>query len=126
MHPIEDGEKYDVMVCALVKQDRNGNRGDDWFRSNYTNTLSTTTKLPAPTSLSVSNIGPDSANLSWTDNHDYGDIEVQFKLSSDSTWTTDSTVSIGSESASLSSLSETEEYDARVLAKTEHTTTVDN
>lgn len=121
--PQRDGEQYEIRVDSLFQQFRHGTT-EDYPRSVSGDTTAIT-KLPAPTSLSVSNIGTNSTDLSWTDNHDYGDAEVQFKLDSDTTWTTDSTISIGTESETLTSLSEATVYDARVLASTEHTTTED-
>jgi len=121
---LNDGEKYEYKIMCGIRQGRRGSINTYW--NIFTSVSTATTKLPAPTSLNVSNVGPTTADLSWTDNHNYGNVEVQFKLSSGSTWTTESTLSRGTESESLASLSETSQYDARVLAKTEHTTTVDN
>ncbi|WP_277540235.1 fibronectin type III domain-containing protein [Haloarcula laminariae] len=81
--------------------------------------------LPAPTDLSVSNVSAGSADLSWTDNHDYGDTEVQFKRASDASWTTFSNLSIGTGAETLTGLRNGEQYDARVLANTEHAQTED-
>jgi len=81
--------------------------------------------LPAPTNLTVDAVTDTTADLSWTDNHDNGETRVEYKPTSSSTWQTFSTVAIGTESETITGLRNGEEYDARVVATTEHDTTED-
>lgn len=111
---LKDGEKYYLQVVAI----RNDERGNDSAEANGT------TVLPAPTFLSTSNIQPTSADLSWTNNHNYGSVTVQYKRSSNSSWQDWATdLSLLTESETLTGLLNGEEYDVRVLAVTEHTQT---
>lgn len=118
-----DGEKYDIEVGPYYVQYRHGSTNDYWHSAHINAT--DITALPAPTGLTASNITADSADLSWTDNHDYGNTKVQYKLSSNSTWNTFSTLSIGVGTETLTNLQNDRQYDARVLANTEHTETID-
>jgi hypothetical protein len=82
------------------------------------------TSLPAPTSATVSNIQPTSADLGWTNNHDYGTVTVQYKQSGDTTWTNFATgLSRSTQSEVLSGLLTDQDYDTRIVATTEHTST---
>ena len=60
-----DGERYDMRTFTFYAQPRNGSIR---FHRSGKATRQITTRLPAPTSLSVSNITQDAADLSWTDN----------------------------------------------------------
>ncbi|PGF16189.1 hypothetical protein CP556_08730 [Natrinema sp. CBA1119] len=81
------------------------------------------TVLPAPTTLSVDAITVTSADISWTDNHNYGDTRIEFKQSDVGSWTTVSTLSRNTEAETLTDLLHGERYDTRVVAVTEHTET---
>lgn len=72
--------------------------------------------LPAPTDLSLSP-GTREIALSWGVTHDDGTQTVQFKRSSESTWTDWATgLSLSTTSATITGLLDGEEYDVRVLA----------
>jgi hypothetical protein len=120
---LSDGEKYDVRVREMVRQERHGS-ATDYFRSGFKYSTGTTI-LPAPTNLYSPSHGFTSFDITWTDNHNYGDTEVQYKKTSDGSWTTWSTLSRNTESETLTGLEEGERYDVRVVAKTEHETKVD-
>lgn len=113
---LADGERYYVRVVAV---DSDGDTGPD------SDEQDAVTVLPAPTDLSVSNVTANGADLDWTATHDNGDTRVEYKLTSEGSWTTASTVSRTTESASLSGLLDGQAYDVRVVAQTEHTETVD-
>jgi hypothetical protein len=83
------------------------------------------TVLPAPTNLTVDAITDTTVDLSWTDTHDNGQTRVEFKPASTSTWQTFSTLAIGTGSETITGLRNGEQYDARVVATTEHTDTED-
>jgi hypothetical protein len=61
-----DGEKYEWYPSEVLGQPRRGDVNVRYRNNGPTTTA--VTKLPAPTTLSASNIGPNSADLSWTDN----------------------------------------------------------
>lgn len=88
-------------------------------------TVDTVTILPAPTNLTVDAITATSADLSWTDNHNYGETEVQFKQSDAGSWNTFSSLPRTTEVETVTGLLNGEQYDARVVATTEHSTTED-
>jgi len=67
---LDDGEDYEIEIRTVLEQYRNGT-SDFWLKSPYTSSTAIT-KLPAPNNLSVSNIGNDSADLSWSNNQNYG------------------------------------------------------
>jgi hypothetical protein len=69
-----DGEQYEVKLRAIVRQNRHGSPNDYWY-GGWITPQSATTSLPSPTSLSVSNIGSDTADLSWTDNANNEDTQ---------------------------------------------------
>jgi hypothetical protein len=121
---LRDGERYEFQVEARVKQYRHG-AVSQRFSSTGSLAAQATTILPAPTDLTVDLVGADSADVSWVDNHDYGDVRLEIKRSSSSTWSTDGTVSRNTEAYTYSSLLNGEEYDVRVYAQTEHTETRD-
>jgi len=83
------------------------------------------TLLPAPTGLVSNAIAASEADLEWTDNHGNGETEVQYKPTSDGSWTTFSALAIGTESEVLTGLRNGEMYDLRVVATTEDATTED-
>jgi hypothetical protein len=111
-----DGTRYHYRVVAY-----NTGGGE----SNPSNEATATTVLPAPTNLSVSNVTADSADLSWTDNHDNGETIVEYKPTSDSSWTEFSTLSVGTEAETLTGLRNGEAYDVRLLATTTDAQTED-
>ncbi|ELZ12506.1 Fibronectin type III domain protein [Natrinema thermotolerans DSM 11552] len=121
---LDDGEQYTIYVKSVVREVRNGEMKYNWWRT-ASNEESAVTFLPAPTNLTVDATSATSVDLSWTDNHDYGDTQVQYKPSDASTWTTFATVSRGTGAESITGLLNGEQYDARVVATTEHTTTED-
>jgi len=120
--PLDDGERYDLRVRPVIDQPRHGSTNNRWY---VDSSITATALLPAPTSLSTSNVTADSVDLAWTDNHDYGDTKVQYKPSDTSTWTTFSTLSIGTDAETVTGLRNGEQYDLRVIANTEHTQTED-
>ena len=83
------------------------------------------TVLPAPTNLTVDAVTDTTVDLSWTDNHDNGQTRVEFKPASTSTWQTFATLAIGAGSETITGLRNGEQYDARVVATTEHADTED-
>jgi hypothetical protein len=117
-----DGERYDLRINPRVAQDRHGSYSQSFFGPT---TDAATTVLPAPTSLAETDHGYETISISWTDNHDYGDTKTQYKRTSISSWSTYSTVSIGTEAETIDGLLNGEKYDVRVAANTEHTTTED-
>jgi len=121
---LRDGERYQFEVEARVRQYRRG-AVDTRLVSANSIYAEATTILPAPSDLTVDVVGAESADISWVDNHDYGDVRLEIKRSSPSTWSTDGTVSRGTEAYIYSSLLNGEEYDVRVFAQTEHTETRD-
>ncbi|WP_395166363.1 hypothetical protein [Natrinema pallidum] len=119
-----DGEQYDIRVDSLYEQKRHGST-ETWWRAS-SSLKQPIARLPAPTTFTVDTITATTADVSWTDNHDYGDTQVQFKPTDEASWTTYSTVSRGTEVETITGLRNGEKYDARALAATEHTTTEDN
>ncbi|WP_435552747.1 fibronectin type III domain-containing protein [Natrinema sp. CGMCC1.2065] len=118
-----DGEQYDIRVDSLYQQFRRGST-DSWWRSS--SALETViTVLPAPTTLTVDANTATSGSLSWTATHNYGDTRVEYRQSDANSWTTFSTVSRGTEAETITGLLHGEEYDVRVVAETEHTSTED-
>lgn len=111
---LSDGEKYYYTVRRVTDH-----------ASSDSGQPSAVTVLPAPTSLASPAHTADSIDLSWTDNHDYGDTQVQYKPSDVTSWTTFSTLAIGTNAETVTGLRNGELYDLRVLAHTEHTTTED-
>lgn len=109
-----DGEEYHYTV-----------RRNTDHASADSSQVSSVTILPAPTTLTVDTTRDTEADISWTDNHDYGDTRVDYKRSSATSWTTFSTLSRNTEAETLTGLLNGEEYDARAVAETEHTETVD-
>lgn len=112
---LNDGEQYHYLVRRVTNHTSKD--------SNQPNII---TLLPAPSALSASNITGDAADLAWTNNHDYGSVTVQYRRSSAASWSDWATgLSRSTESETLTGLLDGEEYDTRVLAVTEHTTTED-
>jgi len=111
---LADGEQYHYTVRRVTDH-----------ASNDSSQASAVTVLPAPTGLAVGTVTADTAALSWTANHDNGQTEVQFKPTSDGSWTTFSTLANTAGSETLTGLRNGEAYDARIVATTEHTTTED-
>lgn len=110
---LSDGIEYFYVVEADNSKGGSGN----------SNEVSPTTALPSPTSLSVTSISGSTVDISWTDNHSNGDTRIEYKLSSNSSWTTSDTVSIGTESETFN-LAENKDYDSRVVAVTSDTESV--
>lgn len=111
---LNDGEKYYYTI----------RRASD-HTSTDSSQPSAVTVLPAPTNLSADTVRDTEADLSWIDNHDYGDTRVEYKRTSATAWTTFSTLARNTEAETLTGLLNGEQYDARVVAQTEHTETVD-
>ena len=120
---LKDGEEYTVRTRNSPTQFRRGERETWWDVSGPSDTAITV--LPAPTGIAVGTITADTAAISWTDNHDYGDTRVEYKQTDDGSWTTISTLSRNTEAETLTDLLNGEEYDVRVVAQTEHTATED-
>ncbi|MBX0325797.1 fibronectin type III domain-containing protein [Halomicroarcula sp. F13] len=121
---LSDGQDYIAGNETYVVQYRNGSQSTSWFADEVTATA--VTLLPAPTDLAASNVTADSVDLSWTANHDYGDTLVQYRPTDVGSWTTFATVSRTTETETITGLRNGEEYDARVVANTEHTQTEDS
>jgi len=84
-----------------------------------------TTVLPAPTNLAATATA-GSATLTWVDNANNGTVRVESRRSSEASFSTEvSGLARGTETYDLTGLLNGEEYDARVVAVTEHTETVD-
>ncbi|WP_273738462.1 fibronectin type III domain-containing protein [Natrinema soli] len=121
---LTDGEEYMIEPRVAPIQPRYGSTDVFWNSTGATSTI--VTILPAPTNLAVDSVTIDSATISWTDNHDYGDTRVEFKQSDAGSWTTFSTLARNTETETVANLLHGELYDTRVVAQTEHTTTEDN
>ena len=122
--PRRDGEQYEVRVDALMRQDRHGDVESYPRRTSEVKTA--TTRLPSPTALSVDDVGTNSAELSWTTNNDYGGVRVDRRPADASSWTTAASgLDLSTESHTLTGLRDGEQYDARVVATTEHSETED-
>ncbi len=122
--PRRDGEQYEIRVDALVRQCRRGNI--KWYPRSQSATTTAVTKLPAPTALSIANVGTNSASLSWTINNDYGSVRVDRRPTDVSSWTTAASgLDLSTESHTLADLRDGEQYDVRVVATTEHSETED-
>lgn len=83
------------------------------------------TNLPAPLDLTVSNVTVTSADYSWTPQHNNGETLVQYRPTDTSEWQTAATVGHNVTQEAVDALRNLEEYDARVVASTEHTQTED-
>lgn len=123
---LDDGEEYEYRIRDSYDQYRNGSFSTT-FWSAYTSVVSGITVLPAPSSVSSPGSTSTSVDIEWTVNHDYGEQRVDYKRSSDSTWETFSSgLSLSTNSETITGLLNGEEYDVRIVAKTEHTETVDS
>lgn len=112
---LDDGEKYFYRVRGTTS---------DGETSDLSNEDSAITVLPAPSGLATSNITPTSFDLSWTVNADNGTQRVEFKRSSDTTWSTDaSDLALTTTTETVGGLLNGEQYDVRVVAVTNHTET---
>ncbi|PSP80162.1 hypothetical protein BRC81_02940 [Halobacteriales archaeon QS_1_68_20] len=121
---LKDGEQYDATVAVAFRQSRNGAHETRFYGDQLT--ITDVTLLPAPTNLTVDTVGADSVDLSWVNNHDYGSVDVEYKPSNTTTWQTDASgLSRSTETHTIDGLRNGEQYDARVLATTEHTQTED-
>lgn len=120
---LSDGEEYEAFARTTIEQYRRGSGGTYWYTD--TSTKTAITVLPAPTILSADEVTADSVDLSWVDNHDYGDTRIEYKESDATSWTTFSTLTRGTNSETITGLLNGERYDARVVAQTEHTETED-
>lgn len=109
-----DGEQYSYSV-----------KRDTGDATSSSGPQSDVTDLPAPTDLSVDAIAETSVDLSWVDNHNYGETRIEFKQSDEGSWTTFSTVPRGTGIETITGLLHGEQYDARAVATTEHTSTED-
>jgi len=112
---ITDGERYYYRVVGIIGGNSVG----------FSNEGSAVTDLPAPTGLSASNVGDESVDLSWTATHDNGDTRVEYRADGGSAWTTAQTVAASTEQATVTGLLNGQQYDARVVAQTEHAETED-
>jgi len=105
---VKDGESYGFLLVRETG-DAESEAKDDF-----------TTTLPAPTDLEASNIDFDSAVLTWTDNHNNGDVRVEI-----SGETTDDEhefdLDRNEEQQDLNNLFNGEEYTATIFAVTEYT-----
>jgi hypothetical protein len=79
---LDQGERYEIRVENFYYQRRHGSK-DTQIRSGWTPTVEQTTPLVEPTSLSVSNITNDSADLSWSTGHDYGQTRAYLRRTTD-------------------------------------------
>ncbi|UHQ97984.1 fibronectin type III domain-containing protein [Natrinema zhouii] len=109
-----DGEKYDY----TLERDT----GDATASSGVSSAM---TELPAPTSLSADAVSTTEVDLSWTATHNNGDTRVEYRESDAGSWTTFSTISRNTEAETVTGLLNGEQYDARVVAQTDHTETED-
>ena len=116
-----DGERYRLEVTNTVYQYRNGTKAAEY---DGVGAAEAVTILPAPTSFTHDGHTTDSISVSWVDNHNYGDTELQIKPS-DGSWTVDAKLSRGDGNHTFSGLRNGEEYVVRAVAATEHTTTED-
>jgi hypothetical protein len=119
-----DGERYAAEVRAFIQQYRRGT-SSQYFHSGFVGTGTSITDLPGPLDLTVSNITATSSDYGWTPQHNYGETEVQYKPSDASEWQTYGVVGRDVTQEVVDGLRNLEEYDARVVATTEHTSTED-
>lgn len=112
-----DGEQYYYRVSAR----------NTYGESGLSPEASAVTLLPAATSVSVSNVTADAADVSWTDNANNEDgYRVLLSRDGGSTWTNASgDLAADTTSYSLSGLLNGEEYTVTVEVFTEHTATRD-
>lgn len=120
---LTDGEQYEIRTRTSPIQPRHGEVSTFWDSQGASGTAIVI--LPAPTNLSVDSVTIDSAGVSWTDNHENGDTRVEYKQTDAGSWNTFSTLSRNMEAETISGLLHGEQYDVRVVAQTEHTTTED-
>ena len=67
----------------------------------------------------------DQATVSWTPNHDHGDQRLEVRHDG-GVWTVDKdTLGLSATSVTTTHLLDGERYDARIVAYTEHTSTID-
>lgn len=113
---LNTGEQYYYVVTAYNTSSE----------SPGSNEVDQVTDLPAPTGLSSPSQGDTTIGLSWSVNHNYGSQRVEYKLTTDSAWTTaTSGLSLATSTYTITGLLNGEVYDIRVFAVTEHTETVD-
>jgi hypothetical protein len=110
---LRDGERYWLIL-----------RRETDHRSSDSNTLITTTVLPAPSALSVDSVSSDAeVALSWADNAEEEDAyRVQNQLADESTWSDLATLSPDTTSYTTDPIIATDPVSFRVVAETEHTT----
>jgi hypothetical protein len=111
-----DGTEYHYIVTAYQSSGVESVGNED----------SAITDLPAPTDLTSPSQGDTAIDVTWTDNHDNGNTRVDYKLTTDGSYTTFSTLAVGTESESITGLLNGESYDVRVVAVTDDATTVDS
>jgi hypothetical protein len=88
--------------------------------------VATTTVLPAPTGLTVTDTTATTADIAWTNTATNGTVTVQYRRSSASSWTDAATgLSLATESYTITGLLTGEEYEVRVAAVTQHETSLD-
>ncbi|REA00184.1 hypothetical protein DEQ92_20235 [Haloferax sp. Atlit-6N] len=77
------------------------------------------TDLPPATELSATGIGPGSVAISWTVNADNGTQAVEYRRSSDTSWTTAATgLALSTASYEIGGLLNGEQYDIRIITGT--------
>lgn len=105
---LNDGSKYHYAVAGV----------NSVGEGELSNEAGATTTLPAPTDLSVVDVGADEVDLSWTANHDNGETRVEISEDDDGTWSVAQTVPYNTESATVSGLLNGQLYGVRVVADT--------
>ena len=83
------------------------------------------TTLPAPTNLSVSSVTATTVVFTWTDNHNNGDVRIEYRRSDSSDWDVWSTIDREVESEELTELLNGQQYEVRVFAVTDNVEEVD-
>lgn len=117
---LADGEEYEVRARTFVRQSRRGTNPNTWI---VTSTVQTAiTLIPAPTNVSISNVGYTSFDVGWTDNSDNED-SFEIRLSTDgSTYTTHGSVTADTTTYTVTGLTGGEKYWVQVRAVTEDAT----
>lgn len=119
---LKDGEKYDIRVDSLYQQFRRGST-DTWWRNTSTPKTAVTI-LPAPTSLNVTGTGYTYFDTGWTGNHNYGSTSIQYRQTGATTWNEDASVNYDVTTETISNLQDGTDYELRVVAETEHTSSL--
>ncbi|PHQ44657.1 hypothetical protein DJ68_17300 [Halorubrum sp. C3] len=119
-----DGERYRLEANEVVEQDRRGAVSTVWGGSRAA--VEATTILPAPTGFDVSNVTDSTADYAWQSTHNNGNVLVQYKPTSASSWNTFTTTDRTEAAMTVTGLLHGEAYDARVVANTDHAQTEDD